>query len=388
MSEKRKTYYLINQSCGPLFIDIVNEFISQDCKTILITGQINSIHNDLKEDVKIINSFRYNRISHLKRIFSWVLFSLHIFTYVFLSSKTSVWLISTNPPFVPWLIPLIKIRGAKTVLLVYDIYPELLKSGKILSEKNVLYRIWCSITQSTYKHCDNIITLGKTMTEYITNGNNHFYEKITTIPNWNVIRFNDVLKKQGSTFKKIRNAENKIHILYSGNLGASHNFSTILEVAKKFRNNHNFVFTIIGEGFQKNKVIQFIQDNNLNNIKHYDFQHADQVADVFISGDIALITLGEGAEKASIPSKTYDALAAGSALLVIAPKGSELESLVKEAKCGECFEPGDIEGVCKYFKDLNENRSLLESYKKASKLKSLQFTPENAKKYFDLLSSL
>jgi len=381
--------YLVNQSCGPLFVDIANAVELSYKNVYLITGQVNVLQIQINYNIKIIQSIPYKRNSSCKRLFTWFVFTLHFLVYAIFRTKQSVWLISTNPPFAPWVVPLIKLKKQKVILLVYDLYPEILADAGILKTKSIFYQLWHKMTQITYDYSDHIISIGKTMTDYLLQQYQGIEHKMSTIPNWNVIRFEDVLSSSISPqYKKQRGAENKLHIMYSGNLGISHDFNTILEVAQTSQSNTKLVFTIIGEGVQKKSLSHAIESRGLNNIVLNGFKAPEDVPDAFLSADVFIVTLGSGVEKASIPSKTYDALAAGSALLVIAPKGSELELLINEGGCGKCFEPFDVEGVKNYLEQLADNTEVLSRYKKAAKQLSLKYSPDNAYKYVEILKNV
>lgn len=383
----KKKFYLVNQSCGPLFIDIVNEFVKSGLDITLITGQVTSVQHALDSHVKLKKLNQYNRSSIPMRVASWLHFTFILFLIILLSPQKSIWLISTNPPFAPWLLGILRLRKIKSALLVYDIYPEALVAADIISKKNILYKIWDKMTQYSYKNANHIICIGDTMADYLISQNKDLKSKIIVIPNWNVLNFK-TFEKNENAYRIKRNARNKIHIVYSGNLGATHDFITILEIAKRLKNDNRFVFSIIGEGFEEIKIKQFIKENQLENILWEAFKPPNEVSDVFLSADIFLITLGKGIEKSSIPSKTYDALAAGSALLVISPKGSELENLVIFNNIGACFNPGEVGAVINWLEDLVVNQEKLNQYKKASKTLSEKYSPLNANKYVQVLTSV
>jgi hypothetical protein len=87
-------------------------------------------------------------------------------------------------------------------------------------------------------------------------------------------------------------------------------------------------------------------------------------------------------EAVSVPSKTYSALAAGSVLLAIAPRNSELEHIIATYQCGSLFEPGDSAGIGNFILSLYNNRNQLELLKGNSRKAAADFTPENAALYY------
>jgi len=63
------------------------------------------------------------------------------------------------------------------------------------------------------------------------------------------------------------------------------------------------------------------------------------------AADVAVVTLEAGVEGHSVPSKTYFALAAGAALLVISRGENELVDLVRATGCGLAVPAGDAGAV-------------------------------------------
>jgi glycosyltransferase involved in cell wall biosynthesis len=60
---------------------------------------------------------------------------------------------------------------------------------------------------------------------------------------------------------------------------------------------------------------------------------------------VALVTLRDEARNTSIPSKTFSAMAAGAAVLAVAPRDSDVANLVDRHACGVVVPPGDVEAA-------------------------------------------
>ena len=101
-----------------------------------------------------------------------------------------------------------------------------------------------------------------------------------------------------------------------------------------------------------------------------------------------MVTLGEGAENVSVPSKTYYMMAAGTAILALANKNSELSRLVNKYEIGRVIRPGDIQNIIIFVNEMYQNKIALNKFKQNSRNASFNFTPENAKKYFEIINSL
>jgi len=99
-----KKYILINQVTGPLFIDIANAFNKTGIPTELYTGQIESTYAVVDDEVSIKYLKNYDKSTMIKRMLSWVLFTIQIFfRLLFKKGKQTKSLYVTNPPFSPFI---------------------------------------------------------------------------------------------------------------------------------------------------------------------------------------------------------------------------------------------------------------------------------------------
>lgn len=373
--------YIVNQSCGPLTIDVANS-ISEHYETILITGGISSVQTELYKSIELRLFNEYDRSSTFSRLISWVKFLLKVTVNVLMENGSSIWILTTNPPLVPWITGIIKLKKNKSILVVYDLYPEALSAAKIVKSKSILYRIWAWFSKKSLKNADHIVAIGSHMATSITETYDILPSKIEVIPNWNVISFGNSELVNSKTER-----DSKIKIVYSGNLGATHDFKTILEVAKLTSNDSRIEYNFVGEGYQKSYIVNFIEENNLKNTTWQTYKVPAEVPMTYCSSDVALITLSLEADKTSMPSKTFDALAAGLVLLAICPANTDLAELVNEGKCGKHFLPGDVGGVLSFIETLKQ-KSILNEYKMSSLELSKRYSRRNVDKYIEIVKKL
>ena len=70
----------------------------------------------------------------------------------------------TNPPLLPYLMALVcRMRGARFVLLVHDVYPEVLTRLGILKPSSMFARLMELPSRRLYKNADRIVVLGRDM---------------------------------------------------------------------------------------------------------------------------------------------------------------------------------------------------------------------------------
>lgn len=369
----------INQSTGYLMIDIVNAFASQCKETALIAGSIKENERSLNPSTKVDKIVEYNRTSIFKRLLTWVWGTIQIYFKLLFKYRGWYVVYVTNPPL-SYLLSLC-LKNPFSVI-VYDIYPDALTNIGI-KKTNFLYRKWIKWNNKLFDKADKIFTLSDGMKKQLSSYTDN--NKIESIPNWSASNKLHPINKEENIFIKIHNLTDKFIVLYSGNIGITHNVEYIIEVAKKLKNDNDIQFLIIGEGGKKKILENNVTKYGLNNCRFLTWQSVEMMPYSLASADIAVITLNDDTASLSVPSKTYNLLAVGAPLLCIAPKTSELNNLVSEYNNGRCFDKEAIKEMTEYILEVNNNPTLKKGLSNNSLKASKQFTYKNAEQYVQKL---
>ena len=183
-------------------------------------------------------------------------------------------------------------------------------------------------------------------------------------------------------FVKKNNLSSKKIILYSGNMGLTHDLMTPLKVAKELNQTHsNFHFIFVGDGANKKNLMNYAEQNILKNVTFFPYQDSNILPYSFASADFSIVTLSSGAEGLSVPSKTFYSLAAGSAIIAISEKGSEIEQLISKNDCGISIKPNEVYMMRDFL--INTSDLDLEKKKKNARNLSKQFTITNVKHFIN-----
>jgi len=373
---------LINQVTGPLFIDIANQYARRFEKVVLITGSVEPTYAILDDRIEIIKKSRYRRDKNYVRVYTWVLFYFQVYIHMILEGKRYVKaLLVTNSPIIPFLgVTLLPTKNVLFDVLIYDVYPDALAKLGYLKSTSLLFKLWDNMSKSAYRNANRVITISSVMKELVSR--NIVEDKIEIIHPWVDTSYVKPIGKAENWFVKHHNLENKIVILYSGNMGATHDLMTPLKVARRIqKSNPEFHFLFIGDGVQKNRLESFAFENVLKNVTFLPYQEPEVVPFSFASADFGLVSLGKGAEGLSVPSKTYYFLAAGAAILAISDKGSEIERLVNENNCGSTFRSNDVEAMIHFL--LSSEKSDLNRLREYSRRLSENYTMKNALSFLD-----
>ena len=205
--------------------------------------------------------------------------------------------------------------------------------------------------------------------------------KIRVIPNWASLSGLIPINPNDNFFLKTNNIENKFVIMYSGNIGYTHNVEVILELAKKLILVKDIHFVIIGDGGKKQQLVKYADEYNLINCSFLDWQPANKIRYSLSAADLSIVTLTEDTAFVSVPSKTYNILSVGSPLLCIAPKKSEIGVLIEYERCGKCYEVNEIEEMVDYILRLKEDVSYRDELSKNAFSAATKYTSDNANLY-------
>lgn len=371
---------LINQSSGYLTVDIANALAEKYDEVLLLCGSLNLMNKELSDKVKPAHLICYNRKSGLSRLFTWLYGTIQIFFKLLFVYRQHEIVYVTNPPmsYIPSLI-----LRRRFSIIVYDIYPDALKNIGI-GENHFIYKLWRVCNKKIFASAYRIFTLSEGMKKCLSQYASA--DKIYTIPNWSHLSDINIVKKEDNPFIKKMRLEGQFVVLYSGNIGYTHDLEIVIEAARLLSVDSEIRFLFIGDGAKKIKLQQMTKEYDLNNCLFLDWQPGDLLINSLSSADISVVTLNDATAMLSVPSKTYNLLAVGAPILAIANKNSELNKLIAYYKCGSCFDGNELEKVVDYITFLKQNRIQKDEISCNAKIASSDFTMKNAQKYADLLT--
>jgi len=362
-----KTGFL-NQSTGSLFKNLVEDLSYEYYPTVLYTG-INPgiLHNSKGQHIDVNIFTPYNRKSHLLRFMSGFKYVFKTFCSI-IRSKHELLFIVSNPPFIGIVGPILKLlRKQKYVILVYDIYPDILVGTGVIARYHPLVKIWRWINRIVYENSAGVITIGDRMRNVL---NGQFDATKTVLGEIQVIHncadenvFKPLENLQGRSVE--HKTESDLRIVYSGNFGFTHDFDTILDVAKSL-SSRNHTFILVGDGAKKRSVDYRIETEKISNVISRHFYSDTEFPHFISTADIALITMSRGCDDLMLPSKIYISMAVGSALIGITHENSEVARLIRKHKCGEVISEGDSDALLGVLERFSSDHEYLEQCKRNS----------------------
>lgn len=373
-----KSVLLANQSTGYLMVDIVNAYVQSGKydRVELFAGEINIRPSVPDSSVHGIKTVKYDKSSTLKRLLTWVGAFVHLLWVVWRRSKHCHLVLVSNPPlnvFVPLF------TRKKFSFIVYDLYPDSLFSQGFVKRNSFLGRWWMTKNKQIFAKADCVFTLSedmkKAVAQYVAE------DKIKIVYNWAHNEHIRPIDKKENVFLTDLKLQDKFIVLYSGNMGMTHDIDVLVDVADRLKENEKIHFLFIGEGAKKAVVEEKVARYGLKNCSVLPYQPLEVLPYSMGAADLAVVTTDAKQSGLSVPSKTYTYLATGAALLCLAEDNTELARLTRERRIGRCFVSQDLGGIAGYILQMVSDRRLLQEYKDNSRKTSLMYTPENAQQY-------
>ncbi len=337
----------LNQVTGPLFRELAEDVAREIGHAELLTGNSDEISCAEGSTLRLRRAPHYDRRSLAHRACSWVAYFLQAAVTVFRSDRRHVLFIVSNPPFLPlvgWLAAVV--RQQRYCVLVYDLYPGVLVQLGRISPRSPIALLWRLFNRLVWNRAHFVFTIGDYMAESIRReGAGLDYLNVRVISNWADVAFVKPLPQSRNAFRQGLGWADRTIVLYSGNLGNTHNLDGLLRAAVKLRTRADLGFLIIGAGARWDAVRREIETRQLTNVRLLPLQPEALLPQTLPTGDIAVVAMENAIAGYMVPSKTYYALAAGSALLALVPKRCEIADLVARGECGVRVDGDDADGI-------------------------------------------
>lgn len=301
-------------------------------------------------NIKRVFSTGFNRDSKIGRIFNYITFITSVFVNLIIKSNYDRILFVSNPPLVPYIGYLInKLKKKEYFYLVHDVYPDVAEKLGVISKDSFVSKIMNKINNKIYSRAKKVIVLGKDMLEVIERkGVNK--NKIEIITNW-ADSNNNYETNVNAEFKEKYNLTDKFNILYTGNISKVHAIDTIIDVARKLKDNKEIFFTIVGDGNSKKYIEDIKKEEKLDNIQLGNYIYGEEYNNLLNCADLFIVTLQDGIEGLGVPSKTYTYMSVAKPIIAIMNKESEIGYMVNRYNIGKQFNKNESGKIVKYIEE-------------------------------------
>lgn len=261
------------------------------------------------------------------------------------AGKVDAVITTSPPPLVSisgWLIA--KMKGAKLIYDVRDIWPDVALEMNSFTEDSLFCKVFRRITSFMYRHADMVTTVSPGKVEKLRKHIPDNPEKVRLIGNGF-----DRKVVEGVIDPAVSDAydmDQKFTCVYIGNIGLAQSLDCVLKIARETA--HKEVqFLIFGKGAEKEKLEQEAKEQGLDQVRFCGVLDHEKVFTVLKKAKVSIIPLKNANMKDSIPTKVYEALGLGCPVFLIA-NGDSCD-IVKEAGLGTVLSPDDQDRMTEMF---------------------------------------
>lgn len=250
-------------------------------------------------------------------------------------------IVVTNPPVLPYVLAFVcQLKGARFILRVEDVYPEVLTRFGLLKSGSAAERLLDRASRWMYRVAEKIIVLGRDVRDLAIAKVAGESGKLRVITNWGDTAAVQPLRFEDRQLVHKLNLHSRFVVQYCGNIGRTHGIEDLVEAANLLADSNRFHFLMIGWGAKKRWVLKQQQERNLENLTILDPLPVEQFCDGLNACSVAIIPFSPGMLGISVPSRMYNVLAAGKPILAVCDPSSELAAVIQEERVGWVVPPG------------------------------------------------
>lgn len=294
-------------------------------------------------------------------------------------------LVVNLPPLLPFLITIAaRIRRSRILLLIHDVYPDVLVAIGMLNPRSILTRLFQYLFTRLYQSVDRILVLGRDMQSLLAQKLGYNLSRISIVPNAADLEDIYPLPQIDSLILGEIFMEGKFVVKYSGHMGRSHGIELLLEVAERMSARAPDVhFVFIGSGPKKRWLEEACAKRNYENVTVMPYRPRAELRDSINACHLGIIAFVPGMCGISVPGRMYDLLAAGKPMIAVTESNSELALMLREERVGWVASPNKVDEIVEAILAAKSDPELLsEMAIRARRVAETKYSLENQAQHY------
>lgn len=363
--------YISDISGRGIYTDLMREFIRNGHSLYIVVPAERRFHQptELRENsevrilkVKTLNIQKTNLIE--KGVGTLLLeyqYQQAIHTY-WKDVKFDLILYSTPPITFNKVIASLKIRyGAKTYLLLKDIFPQNAVDLGMFSKSSLFYWLFRKKEKQLYKLSDYIGCMSPANVEYVLKHNRFVNSnKVEVCPNSiELKKDNEYLIDRKTLLTKLNIPTNKLLFIYGGNLGRPQGVDFLMDVIEANEARDDTYFIIVGNGTEYGRISQFFEINSPRNSSLLSSLPKEEYDNLVKVCDVGLIFLDRRFTIPNYPSRLLSYLENGMPVLFATDLNTDIGRIAETNGYGMWTESGDLHRFMKLVDNLVSDKDLM-----------------------------
>lgn len=257
-------------------------------------------------------------------------------------------IVSTSPPMAPFAaIILHALRRARVKYWIMDINPDQIVALGMASPTSPTVRAFNWLNRRILSAAEDVVVLDGMMAERI-NRKLDVSDKISVLPPWPAHDPAPLVPHERNPFRQKYARDGNRIVMYSGNHGPSSPLTTILEAAKRLREDPRLLFMFVGGGLGKEEVEAAAGPNVIS----LPYQPRSELVNSLSAADVHIVTVGDAVPGIVHPSKVYGAMAVGRPILLVGPPENHVAEIMKAHEIGWHVLNGDVDGAVRCLREI------------------------------------
>ena len=287
-----------------------------------------------------IRSHMATKTALVRRAASELLYAVRAFTSLLRCLRRADVVITVTAPFVlPYAVAAAaRLRGARAVLIMHDLFPEVLVTAGLLAPASLPTRLLRSANALMFQAFAVVVTIGRDTERLLLRYRGLTQEKIRFIPNWATLT--PAVRPIEPTNRYRRQLSARFVVGLSGNLGFTHDPMIVFEAARLLLGEADIHFLLSGWGVGFERLKQLQSEVNLANVSLVDRVDDGNLEQLLSAANIWLIPYLRNVAGVSVPSRFYNLLAVGRPVILVSEPEAEAAMTVREKGLGWVVMPG------------------------------------------------
>lgn len=337
----------LRTSCAVLWRDLALSLLDLGHKPIVVIPSVDIksaclVEDDLGIEVIRLKALKTKDINRFRRTINEF-----IMPYLMLRNLSKSSLLIREIHGIVWYSPTIffgplvkslkKLTGAKSYLVLRDIFPEWAVDLGVM-RKGIIYRLFKMVANYQYSVADKIGVQSPGNLKFLSN------YQVEVLNNW-LGKSDDTGCGQDLQKKIESKLGGKKIFVYAGNMGVAQGMDRLIDLASALKSRSDVGFLLLGRGSELAWMKAEVLDRKLDNVLFYDEVDSAEIPGVLSFCYAGLVFLDPRHRTHNIPGKFLSYMRAGIPVLANINHGNDLEKIIIENNVGKSVTDNSIDSL-------------------------------------------
>ena len=334
-------HYPPDPSTTAAIMAAISERVAEEAEVLVLSGTAGSAAAASgKVQIVEIRNWMPGKAALFKRALAELLFTARTFVAMLARLRRGDVTLTVPAPFMlPYAFAAAaKLRGARSVLIMHDLYPDVLIMAGLLEPGSLLAKAMHALNAPMFRALDAVVIIGRDTEKLLLRYSGMSRDKIRFIPNWATLPPGVRAIAPDNPFRRAISARYVVGL--SGNLGFTHDPVIVFEAARQLRDDGDIHFLLSGWGMGFDQLKAMQAEARLPNVTLVERVEDAQLETFLSAADAWIIPYRKNVAGVSVPSRFYNLLAIGRPVILVSEADAEAALTVTEHDVGWVVTPG------------------------------------------------